>query len=333
MIVVPKVSIIIPVHNVEQYLRQCLDSVCNQTFKDIEIIIVNDCSPDNSLKIIQEYQQKDERIVLVDLKQNVGVGFARNEGMKYAKGEYITFVDPDDWVKKNFIEVLYNSIQKYNTDFVSVNYIRACEDKFFYRKIKSSLFNVVICDDKIKRQLLLNIPAIQVWTKIFKKSFLFSKNICFRINKFEDNVFAWETIIKSKSFIFLSDILYYHRINRVNSIMTNTKTSKAECFYKLQFCKDIKNMLLNIQSYQCYKKEFLYYVTTRVIQSLEEYGEKSVFVDFRLTFYDNDYVLCYSYAERFALKLKLYIFKICLNFNINYIFFCSIFGFIKKRNR
>jgi len=329
----PKVSIIIPVYNVEQYLRQCLDSVCNQTFKDIEIIVVNDCSPDNSLYIIKKYQDKDERIVLVDLKQNVGVGFARNAGMRVAKGEYITFVDPDDWVKENFIEVLYNSIKKYNTDFVSVNYIKVCGDKFFNHKVKSSLFDVVICDDKIKRQLLLNIPVIQIWTKIFKKSFLFSNNIYFRINKFEDNVFTWETIIKSKSFIFISDIFYYHRINRVNSIMTNLKTSKTKYCYKLQFCKDIKDMLLNIQSYQNYKKEFLYYVTTRAIQSLEEYGEKSVFANFRLTFYDNDYVLCYGYAERLALKLKLYIFKICLNFNINYIFFCNIFSFIKKRNQ
>ena len=118
----PKVSVIIPVYNVEQYLKQCLDSVVNQTFKDIEIIIVNDCSPDNSLQIINEYQQKDSRIVLVDLKENVGLGFSRNEGMKVAKGKYITFVDSDDWVTKDYVEILYNTIEKYQYDVISPDF-------------------------------------------------------------------------------------------------------------------------------------------------------------------------------------------------------------------
>ena len=112
----PKVSVIIPVYNVEKYLKHCLDSVCNQTFKDIEIIIINDCSPDNSLQIIKEYQQKDDRIVLVDLKQNGGLANARNTGIKNSKCKYITFVDSDDWVSKDYIEVLYNGIEKFNCD-------------------------------------------------------------------------------------------------------------------------------------------------------------------------------------------------------------------------
>ena len=139
-----KVSVIIPVYNVEQYLRQCLDSVINQTFKDIEIIIVNDCSPDNSLQIIKQYQQKDSRIVLVDLPENTGVGNARNEGIKLAKGKYITFIDPDDWAAKNFIDVLYNSIEKYNTDFVSVSYVKMSNYKVASKKLKSNLYGVVI---------------------------------------------------------------------------------------------------------------------------------------------------------------------------------------------
>ena len=117
-----QVSVIIPVYNVEQYLRQCLDSVINQTYKDTEIIIVNDCSPDNSLQIIKEYQQKDDRIVLLDLKQNVGLGFARNAGMKVARGKYITFIDSDDWVTKDYVEVLYNTIEKYQYDVISPDF-------------------------------------------------------------------------------------------------------------------------------------------------------------------------------------------------------------------
>ena len=101
-----KVSIIIPVYNVEKYLRQCLDTVINQTFKDIEIICVNNGSFDNSLQIIKEYQQKDERIILINLTQNKGVSNARNEGIKSAKGNYIAFVDADDCLEDKYIEKL-----------------------------------------------------------------------------------------------------------------------------------------------------------------------------------------------------------------------------------
>ena len=89
-----KVSIIIPVYNVEQYLRQCLDSVCNQTFKDIEIIVINDCSPDNSLQIIKEYQQKDNRINLINLEKNRGLANARNIGIKMLKGNILPLLIP-----------------------------------------------------------------------------------------------------------------------------------------------------------------------------------------------------------------------------------------------
>ena len=103
----PKISIIIPVYNVEKYLEQCLKSVINQTFKDIEIICINDGSTDNSLEILEAFQKQDERIKIIN-KQNEGQGIARNEGLKVAKGEYISFIDPDDWVAQGMYEFLYN---------------------------------------------------------------------------------------------------------------------------------------------------------------------------------------------------------------------------------
>ena len=99
----PKVSIIIPVYNVEQYLPKCLDSIINQTLKDIEIICINDGSIDNSLSILKEYASKDDRIIIID-KENEGQGIARNLGIKKAKGKYIGFVDPDDWVDIQMFE-------------------------------------------------------------------------------------------------------------------------------------------------------------------------------------------------------------------------------------
>ncbi|MBR3627656.1 MAG: glycosyltransferase [Elusimicrobia bacterium] len=324
-----KVSVIIPVHNVEKYLKQCIDSVLNQTFKDIEVIVVNDCSTDNSLKIIKEYQKKDKRINLIDLKQNVGAGFARNEGVKHAKGEYITFVDSDDWVKENFIEVLYNSIKKYNTDFVSVNYIRVYDDKFVDHKVKSNLCDVVISDEKIKKQVLLNIPSVQVWSKIFKKSFLFSKEIFFRANKLEDIIYVWEAIVKSKSFLFLQDQLYNYRLKRENSEMYGINKK----IYDYKFClyKDLKQMLKDINSYKFYETVFFYYITRGTVRLIEKLQIKTIFTCFRKEFYNKKtFKLNINCSKDFLFGLKLIIFKFCLITNINYYFIAKLYMSIKQ---
>ena len=116
----PKVSVIIPVYNVEKYLHQCLDSVANQTLKDIEIICVNDCSKDNSLDILNEYAKKDSRIKIINFEENKGPGVARNAALDIAQGEYIMFLDPDDWYELNACETAYNQIVENNNDIVVI---------------------------------------------------------------------------------------------------------------------------------------------------------------------------------------------------------------------
>ena len=127
----PKVSVIIPVYNVEQYLRECLDSVVNQTLKDIEIICVNDGSTDNSLVILEEYAAKDERIKIVN-KENGGLSSARNCAIPLARGEYIGFVDSDDWIDLDFYEKLYNTAKKYKAEIACANLYRVSNTKSKY---------------------------------------------------------------------------------------------------------------------------------------------------------------------------------------------------------
>ena len=110
-----KISIIIPVYNAEKYLRKCLDSVINQTLKEIEIICINDGSTDLSLSILKKYATCDNRIKIIN-QENQGVAIARNNGLKYATGEYIGYVDSDDYVSSIFFELLYNNAKKYNAD-------------------------------------------------------------------------------------------------------------------------------------------------------------------------------------------------------------------------
>lgn len=132
----PKISVIIPVYNVENYLRECLDSIINQTFKDIEIICVDDCSTDNSLDILNEYAQKDNRIKVFEQKENSGQGAARNFGISIAQGEYITFVDPDDYIESTMYEKMYNQAKTLNSEIVMCDV-----QKFFETSGNIKLYN------------------------------------------------------------------------------------------------------------------------------------------------------------------------------------------------
>ena len=116
-------SIIVPVYNVENYLIRCLDSLVNQTLKEIEIICINDGSKDNSLNILEEYAKKDSRIIILN-QENAGLSAARNAGMEIAKGEYIGFVDSDDWVDLDFFEKLYIAAKNNDCDIAVADFIR-----------------------------------------------------------------------------------------------------------------------------------------------------------------------------------------------------------------
>lgn len=119
---IPKVSIIIPVYNTEKYLTQCLSSALNQTLKEIEIIVVNDASTDRSLNIIQEFKKKDNRIQLINFEKNKGNGIGRNTALNKAKGNYILFLDSDDWLENKAAEVCYIQAEKRKYELLLLSY-------------------------------------------------------------------------------------------------------------------------------------------------------------------------------------------------------------------
>ena len=131
----PVISVIIPVYNAEKYLEKCLNSVIKQTLKDIEIICINDGSTDGSLNILQKYSEKDKRFIIIDQK-NSGQSVARNKGLSVAKGEFIGFVDSDDWIDDDFYEKLYDAAIEYKADIAAGNILRVNENEtnVFYVK-------------------------------------------------------------------------------------------------------------------------------------------------------------------------------------------------------
>lgn len=218
----PNVSIIVPVYNMEQYLTQCMDSVVRQTLNEIEIIIVNDGSTDSSLKICEDYKQKDPRIKLIN-KENGGLSSARNAGMKIATGEYIGFVDSDDFIKENMFEILYERAKTNDADIVICN--SYLYDQHGAEELKPAWVNEYI-QDKIyttfeERQDLLY-PCL-AWLKIYRNSFLTKYNLSFAEGIiFEDNPWNMKILSHANKIVGIRDFLYFYR-DRTDSIMSSLK--------------------------------------------------------------------------------------------------------------
>ena len=161
----PKVSIIIPVYNVEKYIKKCLDSLVNQTLEDIEIIVVNDGSPDNSQKIIDDYVKKYPKLVKSYIKENGGQGSARNYGVKCATGEYIGFVDSDDYVDKNMYKIMYEKAKETESDIVCCNHYEVRNEELIEKKY----YNDIKSDSNITKYIL-GFPC--PWNKLIKRDLI-----------------------------------------------------------------------------------------------------------------------------------------------------------------
>lgn len=212
-----KVSILIPIYNTSLYLNQCLNSVVNQTLKDIEIICINDGSTDNSLNIIRSFAEKDNRIKIID-KSNSGYGASMNVGLKIASGEYIGIVESDDFIEKNMFEILYNIANKENCDIVkSIFYyfwIKKCRKFNFLKSLpKNKLFNPI---DNM--QIFFQQPSI--WSAIYRTEFIRNNEITFNETagaSYQDTSFNFECLAQAKTIYLVDMPLYYYRQNNPNS--------------------------------------------------------------------------------------------------------------------
>ena len=217
----PKISVIIPIYNTQNYLEKCLDSVINQTFKDIEIICVNDCSKDNSLEILKKYSKKDKRIKIIDFIENKGPASARNEALNIAKGEYIAFIDSDDWIDLDFYEKLYNKAIKTKADIIKgANLQGYYNDKYI---------NYPDLNSKIpKNKYEFN---KQYTSAIYKLEFLEKNSIKFPTDLIfhEDPYFILLAIYYSKN-IVIENTAQYHVLIRDNSLSRNIKVKQIKDF-------------------------------------------------------------------------------------------------------
>ncbi len=218
-----KISVIVPVYNAEKTIKRCVDSIIEQTLENIEIILINDGSTDQSIKILKELQKKDNRVILIN-KKNEGVSATRNYGLKIARGEFIGFIDSDDIIEKNMFEELYNQINSNLIDIVM------CKFKIFYNKniIKENFFLNTNSHDQLKKEIILNMIGLEneekfnklntimgsVWRSIYRKDVIINNNILFDndISYSEDLIFNLKFMTKCKELRVINKYLYKYFI-------------------------------------------------------------------------------------------------------------------------
>lgn len=252
-----KVSIIVPVYNVEKYLEKCLDSLLNQTLKDIEIICINDGSSDNSLLILENYSRKDNRIKIID-KENEGQAIARNIGLKMATGDYIGFVDSDDWVDLDYFEKLYDTAEKYDCDIACAGFKRCRKNRNSIKKKYTKELVFITANDKVRADNLPN--DNYVWNKLYKRDAWVNNNFEFQKGRyFEDIALVIKLLHKMGKMVTVPKIYYNYRVNP-NSTVTN-QSIKHKVDYdwaaqeRLKYAED-NNIWINTEKI-LQKKEYI----------------------------------------------------------------------------
>lgn len=320
-----KVSVVVPCYNVEQYVKKCLDSLINQTLHDIEIICIDDKSTDNTLKILQDYAKQDKRIKLFTHSKNQGVSIARNLGIKHATGQYLGFVDPDDWVDLDFYEKLYTRAKETNADIVQGNVMITNAKnnitsvaKFNYPKNKLYSFSTAF------------------WSAIYKHSMITKHKIFFPsgIITAQDSTFLTQITICAKNIFDVPDTYYHYLYQRVDSLdscyLSHKKAkSKINAFRlnlkyicnanldKNSFCKYIGNHVINHALYEITKQYekiddqremFNFLVNIRNGYNIREYFDYIVPKRFKSAFKTNNFS---KYAYVFSTTRKrIYLFEI-----------------------
>lgn len=248
------VSIVVPIYNVEQYLEKCVESICRQTYENLEIILVNDGSPDHCGQMCEEYAKKDNRIKVIH-KKNGGLSDARNSGVKLATGKYLLFVDSDDYIAKDLVEKTAAIAEKNNCDMVLYDYYYVEPDNV---EIRSTIVpaNKVI---SLEQEHTLLLAATSACAKLFNREFYVKANCPFPQGiYFEDLATTSIFFMKAKRVFYLKEPLYYY-INRENSIMTGKNFEKSS-HDKLVALEHILSAYKKEGKYEEYRQELEYLV-------------------------------------------------------------------------
>ena len=275
----PKISVIVPVYNVEQYLPRCIDSILAQTFTDFELLLIDDGSTDNSGKICDEYASKDSRIRVFH-KENGGVSSARQLGVDEAQGEYSIHVDSDDWIENNMFEIMYEEAVKTQSCIVSADYYQ--NNQYIAERYPST--NLQIIDSMLNGKI-----RGVMWNKLIKHSLYKNYQICFPYNiNFCEDVYVCVLLFLTTSKIKHISKAFYHYMDNPQSI--TRKLTKTNILQRVNFVLEISKVLLqrglSVRCLFWHKFDLKWLIFDSPFFSFEEYSQ-----------YFNEIFSQYSYKE------------------------------------
>lgn len=296
-----KVSVLIPVFNSEKYLKSCLKSVVNQTFEDIEIIIINDGSCDNSLKIINEYAKKDKRIIVID-KKNTGYANSLNIAIKKATGEYISIIESDDIAKPNLLEILIKEAKKNKSEITKSSFYLLKKEKYSKYKTFKGIDTSILHNIESTPELLTIKPS--VWSAIYKKDFIIKNKIFFNETQgasYQDVSFQFRAFYLAKKIKLINTPLYLYRIDNMSSSI-NSSDKVFEICNEFKIINDfleneqLKNEVLNqkmlfelkayIWNLKRIKEKYIGAFIEKISDTFKEYNTKTFFKDKKIKLKD-----------------------------------------------
>lgn len=267
------ISVVVPIYNVENYIKKCVDSILSQTYKNLEIILVDDGSPDNCPQICDEYAQKDSRIKVIH-KENGGLSDARNAGIDISKGKFITFIDSDDYIEKDYVEVLYNSIKE-NASDMSIGSHKAIYDNGTILNKETGEKSVLDAKTVLERILYDENIDLSAWAKLYKTE-LFEEIRYPKERVFEDAATTYKLVDKSKKISIVSKSIYNYIIR--NNSITNYKFTKKKMDLIIstqEMCEYIKNKYPDLEK-ACDRRLMYAYLSTlsQLAKSKEKFPEE-----------------------------------------------------------
>ncbi|MFR3697762.1 MAG: glycosyltransferase family 2 protein [Coprococcus sp.] len=306
-----KVSIIVPVYKVEKFLERCVESIIKQTYQNIEIILIDDESPDECPKMCDQYEIKDNRIKVIH-KKNGGLSDARNAGLDIASGEYIAFVDSDDWIESDFIETLYMNAEREKADISVVGYQLIWEDGRIRRFSRDEEYYVFDRENAIRELLKQQKFQCMVCQKMYRKQIF--ETIRFPVGKiYEDVAIGLSTFLKAER-VVVSGKVKYNYFQRSDSIV-NAKFDKRKLFF-LECCNkiidysDSQNKLFDLEAHTFYLRALMMF-TLQLYQLDEEKYESTV------KWLENEIRRCRRFIWKnpsIELKKKIVLSLICVQF-------------------
>lgn len=322
------ISVIIPVYNVEPYLRQCVDSVAGQTYRDLQIILVDDGSTDGSGKICDEYAERDLRVQVLH-KKNGGLSEARNAGMSFAAGEYISFVDSDDYIHPQMMELFLKFAQENDADMVTCRYERDDEDSFS-RNIDLDSVDPEFFDGKNDFDNIIIRSNVVACCRLYKKKVL--EGFSYPVGKLHEDEYIHRILFKCQKVVCLKEKLYFYRVrensitgvfsekrvydgleayeDRITFALENNWTEIYQLAFRryAQYCKDTYE-----QVQKCYGgdyKSLLYYLRHSLRTVIKKYGKKNFEKDYVAFSKGSLYYVSYKVISKLTYPLSQFLFRV-----------------------